>query len=56
MKTLVYRAGAASNCLEPEPTQVGRSQSWLRDLAHQEPEPEVPKKVAARQHRIFFLL
>ena len=41
-------AGAASFCLEPEPTQVGRSRSRLRDLGHQEPEP--PKKVAALQH------
>ena len=40
--------GAASFCLEPEPTQVGRSRSRLRDLGHQEPEP--PKKVAAPQH------
>ena len=40
--------GAASFCLEPEPTQVGRSRSWLRDLGYQEPEP--PKKVAAPQH------
>ena len=47
---LVYGAGAASFCLEPEPTQVGRSRSWsrLRDLGHQEPEP--PKKVVAPQH------
>ena len=36
--------GAASFCLEPEPTQVGR------DLGHQEPEPEPLKKVAAPQH------
>ena len=42
--------GAASFCLEPEPTQVGRSRSRLRDLGHQEPEP--PKKVAAPQHCI----
>ena len=35
-------------CLEPEPTQVGRSRSRLRDLSNQEPEP--PKKVAAPQH------
>ena len=42
----MYGAGAASFCLEPEPTQVGRSR--LRDLGHQEPEP--PKKVAAPQH------
>ena len=43
--------GAASFCLEPEPepTQVGRSRSLLRDLGHQEPEPEPPKKVAAPQ-------
>ena len=40
--------GAASFCLEPEPTQVGRSRSRLRDLGNQEPEP--PKKVAAPQH------
>ena len=40
---------AAFFLLEPEPTQVGWSwsQSWLRDLGHQEPEP--PKKVAAPQ-------
>ena len=38
--------GAAFFCLEPEPTQVGRSrsQSRLRDLGHQESEPEQPKK------------
>ena len=35
---------------EPEPTQVGRSRSRLRDLSHLEPEPELPKKVAAPQH------
>ena len=35
---------------EPEPTQVGRSRSWLLDLGHLEPEP--PKKVAAPQHWI----
>ena len=35
-------------CLEPEPTQVGRSRSRLRDLDH--PEPEPPKKVAAPHH------
>ena len=40
--------GAALFCLEPEPTQVGRSQSRLRDLGHLEPEP--PKKVATPQH------
>ena len=40
--------GAAFFCLEPEPTQVGRSWSRLRDLGHLE--PEVPKKVAAPQH------
>ena len=40
--------GAASFCLEPEPTQVGRSRSRLRDLGHLEPEP--PKKVVAPQH------
>ena len=44
----MYGAGAASFCLEPEPTQVGRSR--LQDLGHQEPEP--PKKVAAPQHCI----
>ena len=35
-------------CLEPEPTQVGRSRnrSQLRDLDH----PEPPKKVPATQH------
>ena len=27
--------GAASFCLEPEPTQVGRSRSRLWDLGHQ---------------------
>ena len=59
----MYGAGAASFCLEPEPTQVGRSRSRLRDLGH----PEPPKKVAAPQHwsklsiklnwlQIFFLL
>ena len=42
--------GAASFCLEPEPTQVGRSRSQFRDLGHQEPELEPPKKVAAPQH------
>ena len=45
--------GAAFFCLEPEPepTQGGRSRSWLRDLGHLEPEPEQqPKKVAAPQH------
>ena len=46
--------GAASFCLEPEPTQVGRSQSRLRDLGHQEPEP--PEKVAALQHCLLALL
>ena len=40
--------GAAFFCLEPEPTQVGRSRSRLRDLG--DPEPEPPKKVAAPQH------
>ena len=40
--------GAAFFTLEPEPTQVGRSRSRLRDLGHLEPEP--PKKVAAPQH------
>ena len=42
--------GAASFCLEPEPTKVDRSRSLsrLRDLGHQEPEP--PKTVAAPQH------
>ena len=35
--------GAAFFCLEPEPTQVGRSRSRLRDLGHLEPEP--PNKV-----------
>ena len=44
----MYGAGAASFCLEPEPTQVDRSRSRLRDLGHQEPEP--PKKVPALQH------
>ena len=34
--------------LEPEPTQVGRIRSRLRDLGHQEPVP--PKQVAAPQH------
>ena len=38
--------GAASFCLEAEPTQVGRSRSRLWDLGH----PEPPKKVAAPQH------
>ena len=45
---------AASFCLELEPTQVGRSRSQLRDLGHQEPEPEPPKKVAAPQHCWFY--
>ena len=45
---LVYGAGAAFFCLEPEPTQVDRSRSRLRDLGRLEPEP--PKKVAAPQH------
>ena len=40
--------GAAYFCLEPEPTQVGRSRSRFRDLDH--PEPEPPKRVAAPQH------
>ena len=35
-------------CLVPEPTQFGRSQSWLRDLGL--PEPEAPKNGAAPQH------
>ena len=35
-------------CLEPEPTQEGRSRIRLRDLGH--PGPEPPKKVAAPQH------
>ena len=42
--------GAAFFCLEPEPTQVGRSRSQLQDLGHLEPELEPPKKVAAPQH------
>ena len=33
-------------CLEPEPTQVGRSWSRPRNLGH----PEPPKKVASPQH------
>ena len=45
---LVYGAGAAFFCLEPEPTQFGRSRSRLRDL--ELPEPEPPKKVADPQH------
>ena len=44
----MYGSGVASFCLEPELTQVGRSQSRLQDLGHQEPEP--PKKVVAPQH------
>ena len=40
--------GAAYFCLEPEPTQIGRSRGQLRDLGHAEPEP--PKTVAAPQH------
>ena len=44
----MYGAGAAFFCLEPEPTQVGRSRSQLRDLGQSESEP--PKKVAAPQH------
>ena len=47
--------GAAFFCLEPEPTQVGRSRSRLRDLGHLEPELEPPKKVAAPQHRFLGL-
>ena len=47
-KMLVYGAGAAFFCLEPEPTQFGRSRSRLRDLGL--PEPGPPKKVAAPQH------
>ena len=44
--------GAAFFTPEPEPTQVGRSRSQLRDLGHleQEQEPEPPKKVAVPQH------
>ena len=41
----MYEAGVAFNCLEPQPTQLGRSR--LRDLGH--PEPEPPNKVAAPQ-------
>ena len=53
----MYGAGAPSFSLEPEPTQVGRNRSWsrLRDLGHQEPEPELPKKVAAPQHGLHIL-
>ena len=42
--------GAAFFCLEPEPTQVGRtwSRSRLRDLG--DLDPELPKNVAAPQH------
>ena len=48
--------GAAFFCLEPEPTQVGRSRSQLRDLGHLEPDPYLPKKVAVPQHwRVFYL-
>ena len=32
--------GAAFFTLEPEPTQVGRSRSRLRDLGHLEPAPQ----------------
>ena len=39
---------------EPEPTQVGRSRSRLRDLGYLEPEP--PNKVAAPQHWTIFCL
>ena len=41
-------AGAAFFCLEPEPTQFGRSRSQLWDLGHPETEPH--KKVAAPRH------
>ena len=40
--------GAAFFCLEPEPTQFGRSRSRLRGLVLPEPEPS--KKVRAPQH------
>ena len=53
-KMLVYGAGAAFFCLEPEPTQVGRSRSRLRDLGDLEPELEPPKKVAAPQHWLVY--
>ena len=41
---LLYGAGAAFLCLEPEPTQFGRSWSRLQDLGIP------PKKVPAPQH------
>ena len=44
----MYGAGAAFFCLEPEPTQVVRSRSQVRDLGH--PELELPKKVTAPQY------
>ena len=45
--------GAAIFCLEPEPTQFGRSRSRLQDLGL--PEPEPPKKVAAPQHWFYIM-
>ena len=38
----MYGAGAAFFCLEPEPTQIGRSRNRFQDLGR--PEPEPPKK------------
>ena len=46
--------GATLFCLEPEPTQVGRSRRWLRDLGHLEPVP--PKKWRLRNTGIFCLV
>ena len=42
--SVLYGTGAASFCLKPEPTQVGRSWSRVQDLGHQEAEPEAPTK------------
>ena len=41
-------------CLDPEPTQVGRSRNRLRDIGLTEPRP--PKKVAAPQHWLWLTL
>ena len=47
----MYGVGAAFLCLEPEPTQFGRSCSRLWDLGLSEP----PKKVAVPQLWYLFL-
>ena len=47
----MYGVGAAFLCLEPEPTQFGRSRSRLWDLGLSEP----PKKVAVPQLWYLFL-